>query len=49
MEANIKMARENMLEWWDIFSVIGNIDDARMLMQAISLYDKLILELDEGI
>lgn len=47
MGENISMAKQNMLEWWDIFSMTGNIEDARMLMYSISLYDNLLLRDEE--
>lgn len=39
---NLSFAKENMLEWWYIFSITGDIEDARMLMDSIREYDLLL-------
>lgn len=39
---NVEQAKNNMLEWWFIFSQTGNIEDARMLIDSIRSYDLLL-------
>ncbi len=48
MEANLVTAKENMLEWWDIFSMTGDIEDARGLIEASNIYDLLLAAEEEG-
>ncbi len=48
MEVNLATARENMLEWWEIFSFTGDIEDARGLIEASKNYDLLLLAEEEG-
>lgn len=43
MEASLNLARENMLEWWYIFSMTGDIEDARGLIEASNFYNDLLL------
>ena len=47
MGNEVKMAKEAMLDWWDVFSVTGNIDDARMLIDSIMQYDLLLAREEE--
>ncbi len=47
MEEQVKMAKERMLEWWNIFSVSGEINDARMLISSIKDYDLLLANEEE--
>ncbi len=47
MEASLTTARESMLEWWEIFSMTGDIEDARGLIEASRYYDFLESE-EEG-
>lgn len=47
MEENVKVARDNMLEWWDIFSMTGNIEDARGLIHSIMVYDAVLARDEE--
>lgn len=42
MENTIENARNNMYEWWFIFSMTGDIQDARGLMESIRTYDLLL-------
>ena len=39
---NLQQAKNNMLEWWFIFSQTGNVEDARMLIESIHAYDLLL-------
>lgn len=41
-EENIKLAREKVLESWEIFSMTGEINDAREMMNDLAEYDKLL-------
>ena len=38
----LSQAREKVLESWDIFSVSGEINDAREMMNDIAEYDRLL-------
>ena len=44
---SLSMAKDNMLEWWFIFSQTGNIEDARMLVEAIREYDLFLQDEEE--
>ena len=40
----INKAREDFLESWFVFSMTGNIEDARMFLEALDTYDLLLSE-----
>ena len=44
---SLSMAKDNMLEWWFIFRQTGNIEDARMLVEAIREYDLFLQDEEE--
>ena len=44
MENTIETAKNNFLEWWFIFSMTGNIHDARALIESTKEYDLLLEE-----
>ena len=39
---NLELAREKVLESWEIFSMTGEINDAREMMNDIAEYDRLL-------
>jgi len=47
VEENVKVARDNMLEWWEIFSMTGNIEDARGLIHSTMIYDAALAQEEE--
>lgn len=42
MELTIETARNNMLEWWDIFSTTGDIYDCMEWLASYREYDLLL-------
>lgn len=47
MKSEREYLKENMLEWWDIFSKTGEIHDARGLIWAIREYDNCLAQEEE--
>ncbi len=45
----LNKAKEEMLEWWDIFSKTGDINDARMLIESLAKYDSLLLTQEDNL
>ena len=39
---SIKLAREKVLESWEIFSMTGEINDAREMINDLAEYDRLL-------
>lgn len=45
----LNKAKEEMLQWWDIFSKTGEINDARMFIESLAKYDNLLLMQEENL
>ncbi len=43
----LEQAKKEFLEWWDIFSATGEINDARMLIESLAKYDNLLLNRED--
>ena len=47
--SELNKAKEEMLQWWDIFSKTGEINDARMLIDSLAKYDNLLLTQEDDL
>ena len=44
MENTLETLKNDWLEWWHIFKITGNVEDARAFLQSLQAYDLLLNE-----